>query len=56
MILSTLAMIIIVTILPFTPVGKIFGLSEIPIYYIGTVGLIVLAYLISDEGIKKNIL
>ncbi len=53
LILSTLAMIIIVTILPFTAVGKIFGLSEIPIFYIGIVGLIVLTYLISAEGIKR---
>lgn len=53
LIISTLAMIIAITILPFTALGKIFGLSEIPISYMVIVGLIVLTYLASAEGIKR---
>lgn len=51
--ISTFITISIVMILPFTPVGGIFGLSEIPLYYILIIGLIVCAYALSAEILKK---
>ena len=53
LIISTLITISIVMIFPYTPIGKIFGFAEIPASYIVIIGLIVTAYAISAEIIKK---
>ena len=53
LIVTTLITISIVMILPYTPIGKIFGLTEIPVSYIIIIGLIVSAYAISAEIIKR---
>lgn len=39
--------------LPYTPIGKAFGLTEIPISFMIAIGLIVSAYAISAEVIKR---
>lgn len=51
--ISSFIAIGVVMILPFTPIGRIFGLSEIPVSYIVIIGLIVPAYALSAEIIKK---
>ena len=48
-----MVIISVVVILLLTALGKIFGLSEVPFYHLGIVGLIVLTYLVSAEGIKR---
>lgn len=53
LIISTLIIIGIVLILPYTPIGKVFGLAGLPISYIMVIWLIVSAYAISAEIIKK---
>ncbi len=53
LIISTLITISLVMILPYTPIGKVFGLTEIPISYLIVIGLIVSAYAISAEIIKR---
>ena len=53
LIISTLITISIVMMLPHTPIGKAFGLTEIPISFMIAIGLIVSAYAISAEIIKR---
>ena len=53
LIVTTLITISIVIILPYTPIGKIFGLTEIPISYVVIIGLIVSAYALSAEITKR---
>ena len=53
LILSTLITISIVMILPYTAIGKAFGLTEIPVSFMIAIGLIVSAYAISSEIIKR---
>jgi Mg2+-importing ATPase len=53
LILSTLITISIVMILPYTAIGKAFGLTEIPVSFMIAIGLIVSAYAISAEIIKR---
>jgi len=53
LIISTFITIGVAMILPFTPIGDIFGLSEIPISYIMIIGLIISVYALSAEFIKK---
>jgi len=49
---ATIATIIVTLILPFTPLGVIFGFSSLPISFLLLVGVIVMGYIISAEITK----
>lgn len=53
LLLTTLLIMGVVGILPLTPVGAILGLVPLSLSYYGAIGLIVLLYIVSLEGVKK---
>ena len=53
LLLATLIIVAVTLILPFTPLGDIFGFTRLPISFLLTVGLITICYIISAEITKK---
>ncbi|MFN8576342.1 MAG: magnesium-translocating P-type ATPase [Candidatus Sericytochromatia bacterium] len=53
LLISTLSIVLITFILPFTPIAHLLGFTKIPINFIFTVILIVLSYIITAEFAKK---
>jgi Mg2+-importing ATPase len=49
---ATLSTVVVTLILPFTPLGVIFGFSSPPISFLLLVGAIVMGYIISAEIAK----
>src|SRR5881397_1681620 len=49
---ATLSTVVLTLILPFTPLGLIFGFSPLPISFLLLVGIIVMGYIISAEMAK----
>src|SRR5436309_325980 len=49
---ATLSTVVLTLILPFTPLGMIFGFSPLPISLLLLVGIIVMGYIISAEMAK----
>jgi Mg2+-importing ATPase len=49
---ATLSTVVLTLILPFTPLGMIFGFSPLPISFLLLVGIIVIGYIISAEMTK----
>ena len=50
--MATLLVVVVTLILPFTPLGKIFGFSPLPISFLLLIGIIVMGYIISAEMAK----
>jgi Mg2+-importing ATPase len=53
LLISTLSTILFTLSLPFIPIGNLFGFVPIPISYLSIIGIIVAAYIISAEVIKR---
>src|SRR5712692_3174663 len=52
LLMATLLTVIVTLILPFTPLGEIFGFSQLPISFLLLLGTIVVVYIISAEMVK----
>ena len=50
--MTTLSIIVVTLILPFTPLAGIFGFSPLPIFFLLLIGIIVLFYVITAEMTK----
>jgi len=53
LLLATLLIVAMTLILPFTPLGDIFGFSRLPILFLLIVGLITISYILTAEIAKK---
>jgi Mg2+-importing ATPase len=53
LLLATLLIVVMTLILPFTPLGDIFGFSPLPISFLLIVGLITISYILTAEIAKK---
>ncbi len=50
---TTLCVVVATVVLPFTPLGEIFGFCSLPIWYFLSIGLIVLGYILTAEVAKR---
>lgn len=53
LLMSTLLIVGLTLIFPFTPLGKVFGFSPLPISFLLFMGMIVVLYIITAEIVKK---
>jgi Mg2+-importing ATPase len=51
--LSTLMVLAATLVLPYTPLGRLFGFVPLPLPFLGLLALILLAYVISAETVKR---
>jgi P-type Mg2+ transporter len=49
---ATILAVIVTVILPFTPLGEIFGFSQLPVLFLLLIAIIVVGYIISAEMVK----
>jgi Mg2+-importing ATPase len=52
LVLFTFAAIVLVILIPYTPIGEIFGFVRVPLIYLPIIGLIVLTYISMAEMVK----
>ena len=52
LLMATLLTVIVTVVLPFTPLGGIFGFSRLPISFLLLIAIIVMLYIISAEMVK----
>jgi Mg2+-importing ATPase len=52
LLMATLLTVIVTAVLPFTPLGGIFGFSRLPISFFVLIGIIIIAYIITAEMAK----
>ncbi len=52
--ITTLLIVGVTLLFPFTPLGKIFGFAPLPISFLLLMGLIVILYIISAEMVKRS--
>jgi len=50
---ATLAVAVIALLLPFTPVAAIFGFQQLPVYFLVFLSVIVAAYVVTAEVVKR---
>ena len=53
LLMTTLSIVVVTVIVPFTPFAKIFGFSPLPFSFLLLIGIIVLLYIIAAEITKK---
>jgi Mg2+-importing ATPase len=53
LLMTTLSIVVITMIFPFTPLARIFGFSPLPITFFLLIGVIILFYVLSAEIVKK---
>jgi len=53
LLVATIAIVLVTLIFPFTPVGRIFGLTPLPGSFLAMMGLIVLLYVLMAEVVKR---
>jgi len=53
LVLFTIVSIMLVIIIPYTPIGDIFGFVEIPLVYLPIIAVVVVAYISMAEIVKK---
>ena len=53
LLVATLAVVMAALILPFTPLGRIFGLVTLPTSFLLILGLIMILYIFTSEVVKK---
>jgi Mg2+-importing ATPase len=53
LLVATLAVVTAALILPFTPLGRIFGFVTLPISFLLILGLIMILYILTAEAVKK---
>jgi Mg2+-importing ATPase len=54
LVLFTFATTVLVILIPYTPIGEIFGFVRVPLIYLLIIGLIVLAYISMAEMVKMR--
>jgi P-type Mg2+ transporter len=52
LLMATLLTVIVTAVLPFTPLGGIFGFTWLPISFLVLIGIIIMAYIITAEMVK----
>ncbi len=52
LLIASLLIVVVTLIFPFTPIGEIFGFSQLPISFLVLIGIIVMAYIITAEMAK----
>jgi Mg2+-importing ATPase len=52
LLMATLLTVIVTVVLPFTPLGEIFGFSRLPMSFLVVIAIIVMFYIISAEMVK----
>jgi P-type Mg2+ transporter len=52
LLMATLLIVVVTLILPFTPIGGIFGFGQLPISFLLLIGIIIIAYIITAEMVK----
>ena len=50
--MATLGVVVVALLVPFTPLGKIFGLNSLPMAFPLLIGIIVIVYIITVEMVK----
>jgi Mg2+-importing ATPase len=50
--MATLFVVVVTLSVPFTPLGKMFGLSQLPMAFPLLIGIIVILYIITAEMVK----
>ena len=50
--MATLLTVIVTVVVPFTPLGEIFGFSRLPISFLLLIVIIVMLYIIAAEMVK----
>ncbi len=50
---TTLSVVAATLVLPFTPLGEVFGFCPLPIWYFLWIGMIILGYIIAAETAKR---
>lgn len=53
LVLATLVVVIVALLLPWTPLGRLFGFVPLPPLFLGLLGAILLAYVASAERVKR---
>jgi len=53
LLVATLAVAVIALLLPFTPVAVIFGFQQLPVYFLVFIAVIVAAYVVTAEVVKR---
>jgi Mg2+-importing ATPase len=53
LLMTTLSIVVVTMIFPFTPLARIFGFSPLPIKFFLLIGIIILFYVFSAEIVKK---
>ena len=48
-----MAVAVIALLLPFTPVAAIFGFQQLPVYFLAFLSVIVAAYVVTAEVVKR---
>ena len=56
LLMATLLIVVVTLILPFTPLGEIFGFSRLPISFLLLIGIIVVVYIVAAEMAKTDFL
>jgi len=51
---ATLAIVIVTLIFPYTPIGRIFGFSPLPITFLVMLAFIIVFYILMAEQVKKR--
>ena len=47
--MATLLIVVVTLILPFTPIGGIFGFSRLPISFLLLIAIIIMGYIVAAE-------
>ena len=50
--MATLCIVVVTLIVPFTSLGKMFGLSQLPMAFHLLIGMIVMLYILTAEMVK----
>jgi len=51
-VMATLVVVIVALVLPFTPLGAILGFSPLPVSFLVSIAMIVVAYIATAEAVK----
>jgi len=50
--MATLLVVIVTVIFPLTPLGQVFGFSQLPILFSLLIGIVIMAYIVTAEVAK----
>ncbi len=51
--MATLFVVLVTVILPFTPLGSVFGFRQLPISFFVLIGGVIVAYIVTAEVAKR---